>query len=195
MSSFAQGETANLTSLGLSEGSAPAADIRVGFRTGWFRHIGVTLAGASGAAAVVGTIEVFKAEPAQAIALLQSWGPSFLLVLVALFLGGKFLDGLVTGMQTTVSENSKLLAGALTASAEASGRTADALTQLANQGNRQAEQVERLAIYAASEFPGVYDRFDRQDEVLKEMANSIKGVHSMLSNEKAALAKKEAGGA
>jgi len=195
VSGFAQEETATLTTLGLSEGSGPVSEVRVGFRNGWIRHVGVVLSGASGAAIVLGGYDLLRAQPIQAFALLQSWGPGFLLVLAALFIGGKFLDALVTGMQTTVAENSKLLAGALTASAEASGRTADALTQLANQGNRQAEQVERLAIYAASQFPDVYDRFDRTDEMLKEMASSIKGLHSKLSKEKAALDEKEAGGA
>jgi aldehyde:ferredoxin oxidoreductase len=65
------------------------------------------------------------------------------------------------------------------------------LTRLADQGTREFEQVERLAIYAAQEFPGVYQRLDRQDEVLQELAHGVKGLHTMLGNEKAALDRKD----
>jgi hypothetical protein len=62
---------------------------------------------------------------------------------------------------------------------------------LAEQGSRDAEEVKRMAIYAAQEFTGVYERFDRQDDILKDLTHGVKGLHSMLSSEKAALDVKE----
>jgi hypothetical protein len=154
------------------EGS-PTADVKVGFRTGWFRHIGVAIGGASGAAAVLGGYEVLKAQPNQAFALLQGWGPTFLISILAIFVVGKFLDGL----QETVRASFNVVAQGVTSSAMASGRTADALTRLADQGGKQHEEVRRLAIYAAREFPAVYERFDQLDAALKELTEGVKGLH------------------
>lgn len=178
-----------MTTLGLGQADGPGVDVKAGFRTGWLRHIGVAIGGASGAAAVLGGFEVLKQEPTQAFALLDKWGPGFLLVLVGLFVVGKLLDGL----QISVEKSSTLMAAALTTSAEANGRTADALTRLAEQGGKQFEEVRRLSMYAAQEIGGVYERFDRQDAVLSELAASVKGLHTKLSNEKAALDKKSEG--
>jgi hypothetical protein len=154
----------------------PRAQVAFGFRGGWLKHVGVAIGGASGAAVILGAYEVLRAQPDRAFALLQGWGPVFLIAIVALFVTGKFLEGL----NATVRESFSVVASGVQSSAEAAGRTADALTRLADQGSRQAEQVERLAIYAAQEFPGVYERFDRQDEVLKDLAASVNALRIRL---------------
>lgn len=178
-----------MTVLGLGEAASQGVEAKASFRAGWLKHIGVVLGGASGTAIVLGGYDILRSEPAQAFDLLRAWGPAFLLAMLAMFILGKFLDGL----NSTVRESFSVVAGGVKASAEASSRTADALTRLADQGTRQAEQVERLAIYAASEFPGLYERLDRQDEVLRDLASSMKGLHTKLSNEKNALEKKQEG--
>jgi hypothetical protein len=177
-----------VTTLGLAETSAPKTEVSVSMRRGWLRHAGVAIGGASGAAVALGAYKVLGAQPDKAFALLQNWGPLFLLAMVALVVSSKFLDGL----NSTVRESFSVVAAGVQNSAEAAGRTADALTRLADQGSRQAEQVERLAIYAAQEFPGVYERFDRQDEALRELAQSVQGLHGVLRREKAALDRREA---
>lgn len=144
-------------------------------RSGWLKHMGTAITGASGAAIVLGGYEVLTSQPERAFALLQAWGPAFLIAVIALFL------------IATIRESFSMVASGVQMSATAAGRTADALTRLAEQGGRQSEQVERLAIYAAQEFPGVYERLDRQDDVLLELVEGMKGLHSMLSKEKAAL--------
>ena len=168
-------------------GDGPSTELALNFRSGWLKHIGFVIGGASGAAIAFGSYDVLRTQPDRAFNLLQSWGPAFLVSIIAIFVLGKFLDGL----NSTVRESFSVVASGVESSAEAAGRTADALTKLADQGNRQAEQVERLAIYAASEFPGVYERLDSQDKVLQELVSSVKGLHSMLSKEKAALDLKE----
>jgi hypothetical protein len=161
-----------MTSLGLNSTGATKAEVALAFRAGWLKHVGVVLGGASGAAIVLGAYQVLRAEPEKAFALLQAWGPVFLVAIVAIFILGKFLDGL----NSTVRESFSVVASSVQNSAEAAGRTADALTRLADQGGRQAEQVQRLAIYAAQEFPQVYERFDRQDEALGKLAESVNAI-------------------
>jgi hypothetical protein len=158
-----------VTTLGLNEAPPAKTAIDVNLRSGLLRHLGVAVSGASGATVVLGGYEVLRSQPAQAFALLQSWGPFFLLALVGIVFLGKFLEG----SNQTVRESFNVVAEAVRSSADASGRTADALTRLADQGGRQAEQVERLAIYSAQEFPRVYERFDTQDALLKDLAGSI----------------------
>jgi hypothetical protein len=178
-----------VTTLGLGEAASQGVDAKADFRGGWLKHLKIALGGASGTALVLGGYEVLKSQPAQAFGLLQSYGPVFLIAALVIFAGGKVLEGLTT----TIRESFGLVASSVQASAAASSRTADAMTRLADQGTRQAEQIERLAIYAASEFPGLYERMDRQDEMLRELASGVKGLHTKLSNEKTALDKKQEG--
>jgi hypothetical protein len=158
-----------MTELGLNESTPPKTALDVTTRSGFLRHVGIAVSGAGGAAVVMGGYQVLRAEPAQAFALLQAWGPFFLIALVAILVLGKFLEG----TNQTVRESFNVVAEAVKSGAEAAGRTADALTRLADQGSRQAEQVERLAIYSAQEFPRVYERFDTQDAILKDLASSL----------------------
>jgi hypothetical protein len=165
-----------MMSLGLGSLSAPKAEVALGFRSGLLKRLGVAVGGAGGAAVVLGAYEILRTQPEKAFALLQAWGPAFLIALVAIFVVGRFLDGL----NSTVRESFSIVAAGVQNSAEASGRTADALTRLAEQGGRQAEHVERLAIYAAQEFPQVYERFDRQDEALSELGKSVSAIRDFL---------------
>jgi hypothetical protein len=164
--------------LGSRSDESRAAEVAVGFRGGWFRHISMAIGGASGAAVALGGYEVLRSQPARAFALLQGWGPTFLLVLVALLIVGKFLDGL----NQTVRESFSVMASGVQSSAQAANRQADALGRLADQGNKQAEEVRRLAIYAAQEFPGVYDRFDKQDAVLAALTQEVRALNGRGKN-------------
>lgn len=176
-----------MTTLGLAGLNAPKADIDMGFRTGWLKHVALVMGGAGGVAIVLGVFKLLDTQPDKSFALLQSWGPNTLLCLVGILAIGKLFEGL----NTTVRESFTIVASGVKSAAESQGRTADALTRLADQGSRQAEQVERLAIYAAQEFPGLYERLDKQDDALRELASGVKGLHKLLSNEKAALEKKQ----
>jgi hypothetical protein len=158
-----------MAGFGLSAAAGQGTDVSVGFRYGWLKHIGMVFGGGFGAAVVVGAYEILGSQPERAFGLLQSWGPAFLLAIFALYLVGRFLDGL----SAMAREGISVVVGSMKSNAEAQGRTADALTRLADQGSRQFEQVERLAIYAASEFPGVYTRLDSQDKVLEGIAQSV----------------------
>jgi hypothetical protein len=137
------------------------------------RHVGVILGGASGAAVVLGGYEVLRAQPGPAFGLLQAWGPWFLIVMLAIVLLGRFLDGL----NATVRESFAGVVAGMQGSAAAAGRTADALTALAAQGSHQSEEVRRLAIYAAREFPAIYDRFDQIDAAIQSVAQSVRALH------------------
>lgn len=156
-----------MTILGLS--GPPKAGLDMGFRVGWLKHVGLAVSGASGAAIVVGGYEVLKVQPEQSFKLLESWGPAFLIAIVALFVLGRFLEGL----NATVRESFSMVANGVQSAAEASNRTATALTRLADLGGKQAEEVRMLAVYAAQEFPGIYERFDRQDLTLEKQTEAL----------------------
>ena len=87
------------------------------------------------------------------------------LVLVAPFL---------VGLQDTVRTAFGAIVSNFQLQTVASTKTADALTRLADQGGRQAEEIRRLAIFNAQEFPGIYSRFDKQDEVLQDLSSLVK---------------------
>jgi len=184
-----------MTILGGAGEAMAAAGIGSVSRSTWMKHLGTAITGASGAAVVLGGYEVLTAQPERAFTLLQGWGPTFLITIVGLFLIGKFLDGIVgrflDGLNSTVRESFNVMAVNAKASADAAAKTALALTQLAEQGNHQAEETRRLAIYAAQEFIPLYERLDKQDQTLNEIASGMKVIHRLLDQEKAALTKKE----
>jgi hypothetical protein len=159
---------------GLSIGTVPRAEVNANFRTGWLRHLGVAIGGASGMALALGAYEVFRTQPDKSFQLLQVWGPAFLVALLAIVVFGKLAENFVGGMIAAIRESFKMVATSVHDSAEATSRQADALTRLADQGGKQAEEVKMLALYAAQEFPGVYRRFDRQDQTLAEMGTSLR---------------------
>jgi hypothetical protein len=165
-----------VTALGLSSIGVPKAELAFGFRGGWLRRIGVAVGGASGAAIVLGAYEVLRSQPDRAFALLQGWGPTFLIVIVALCIVGNFLEGL----NATVRESFNVVAAGVQNSAEAAGRTADALTRLAEQGGEQARETQRLATFAAQESQNVYERLDQQDEVLGQLMKSMNTIQGRL---------------
>lgn len=164
-----------MTSLGLST-DIPRAQLALGFRSGWLKHVGVMVGGASGAAVVLGAYEVLRSEPARAFDLLQGWGPAFLLGMLGMVIGGKFLEGL----NQTVKESFSMVASGVQSSAEAQGRTAEALTRLAEQGGEQSRETQRLAMFAAQESQSVYERLDRQDEVLGKLMKSMNTIQKRL---------------
>lgn len=154
----------------------PSGEVSVGLRKGWVKHFRVALSSAGAAAAVWALADLIERSPRESFALLQLWGPWPIVALVGLALLGRFMSRMNDTIQTSfasVVQSSQL-------NAEAQGRTADALTRLADQGGKQGEEVRRLAIYAAQEFPSVYDRFDKQDAALEKLASSVRAVHGRL---------------
>jgi uncharacterized protein YukE len=150
-----------MTVLGLGHVEAPS-EVTGSFRAGWIRHIRVVLGSAGGAALIFGAFELIQKQPGESFKLLGAWGPWPVVALVALVLVGSFLSRINETISTT-------FAAIVTSSqqqAQSSGKMADAVSRLADQGNKQAQEMQRLAIYAAQEFPGVYERLDRQDKVL-----------------------------
>lgn len=164
---------------GMSIPSVPSGEVGVAFRSGWIRHLRVALSSAGGVAVVLAIFGVLQKQPGAGFGLLASWGPWPILGLGVLWILGRFLSRTSDTIHTTlggVVRSVQQSAEAQARMAEAGGMTAEALSQLAAQGGRQAEEVKRLAIYAAQEFPGVYQRFDKQDTVLRELSESMKAL-------------------
>lgn len=161
-----------MTGLGLS-GGMPSGEVSATLKTGWLRHFRVALSGASGAALVIAVVELLQKQPAEGFKLLTQWGPWPVIVLVALVMVGSFFSRMNETVQTTFGA----IVTGVERQAEASGKTADALTRLADQSGKQFEEVRRLSIYAAQEFPAIYDRFDQLDAAIRNLSDGVKGLH------------------
>jgi hypothetical protein len=161
-----------MTGLGLN-GAIPSGELTATFKGGWLRHFRLVLSSAGGAAAAIAAMALLGKQPAEGFKLLAQWGPWPVIALVALILVGGFMSR----MNDTVSTTFAAVVNSAERQAEASGKTADALTRLADQGGRQAEEVRRLAIFNAQEFPGIYIRFDKQDDVLQRQNEVLQQLH------------------
>jgi len=175
---------ATVTTLDLGGVGPRRADVQVGFRSGWLRHIGVAIGGASGTAVALGCYEILRSQPDKSFQLLQVWGPAFLVAMLGILVFGKLIEALISAIR----ESFTMVASSVHDSAKAADRTADALTRLADQGGKQAQEVQRLAIYAAQEFPGVYERLDRQDAVMAKqnqmLGEMMQGLKALSTGEK-----------
>ena len=161
-----------MTTLGLGLGKAPTGEVSASFRTGWLRHIWVSLGSAGGAAVVLGIFALLERQPSNGFQLLGLWGPWPVLGLVALAILGKFMSQMSETIQTTfraVVSSMQQGTEAQAKSAEANVRTSEALSRVADQGARHAQEVERLTMYAVQEFPIVHERLDKQDAMLSRI--------------------------
>lgn len=158
-----------MTGLGLGSVGAPSGEVTGTFRGGWLKHFRVALSSAGGAALILGAFELIQKQPGESFRLLGAWGPWPIVALVALMLVGSFLSRMNDTIQTTFSA----IVSSSQQQAQSSGKMADAVSRLADQGNKQAQEMQRLAIYAAQEFPGVYERLDKQDKVLESHGKTL----------------------
>lgn len=156
-------------SLGLGHASVPSGEVTASFRAGWVKRFRLVLSSAGGAALVLGVFSLFEKQPGESFRLLGAWGPWPVIALVALMLLGSFLSKISEIIQTAF--------GAIVTSsqrqADSGAKMADAVSQLAEQGGKQVQEVQRLAIYAAQEFPTIYARLDRQDAVLADHGKTL----------------------
>jgi|GEM_PF-1643897 len=164
----------------LGEVKLPSGEVEAKFRSGWLRHFRVVLSSASGAAVVLGIFTLLQQRPSEGFRLLDSWGPWPVLAIVVLVLAAPFLARL----SETIGSAFTAIVAHTQRTADAQTKTAEALSELADYGKRQFEEVERLAVYAAREFPGVYERFDQTDQALKELATSMTLLHQRLDSGK-----------
>jgi len=156
--------------------AVPASQVSLGFRRGWVRYLNVALSSAGGAALVFGVFELLRQQPAEGFGILSAWGPWPVVVLAGLAIAARGLSRLSDTLQTTLGSVVKSIeqgADAQQKMAEAQTRTADAMSRLGEQGWQHTEEIRRLAMYAAQEFPSVYERFDRQDAALGKLAEAI----------------------
>lgn len=150
-----------MTTLGLS-GSLPSGEVVVGLRKGWLRYFKLALSSAGGAAAVLAIFTLLERQPVEGFRLLGAWGPWPVVIMLALLLAGGFISRLTDTIGTSF--------GAIVSSAQ---QTAGALTRLAEQSGEQARETHRLAMFAAQESQSLYERLDRQDEVLQAIQDYL----------------------
>lgn len=155
---------------------AQGSTVAVSFREGWLRHLRVGMGSAGWVALLLGLFALLQRQPAEGFGLLTSWGPWPFVAL----LGLGFLGHFMSRLNDTIQASFSAVVSSVQQGADAHGRTADALSRLADQGDRHAVELERLTIYAAQEFPGIYERLDQQDSVLGKLETAVGGIYTLL---------------
>jgi hypothetical protein len=165
------GVLGGMLSLGIGAEKPSGGEVHVGFRQGAVRHAKVALTSAGSAAIVFALFSLLQHRPAEGFGLLAAWGPWPIIALVALGIGGQFLNRINDTIQSAFGA----VVTSVQQGAEAQGKTADALTRLADQGSRNAQEVERMSLYAAQEFPVLWERMDRVDSMLRDIHEKLSG--------------------
>lgn len=80
-----------LTGLGLNSPGKPEGELRVGFRKGLVRSLGITFGGAGAVGMAVAVLELAQKEPQRFFDLLSKWGSIWLLGLAAMAFGWDLL--------------------------------------------------------------------------------------------------------
>jgi hypothetical protein len=151
--------------------------VAASFKSGWVRHFKLALSSAGGAAVAIAIFELLNKQPVEGFKLLSVWGPWPVVALVSVALFGSVISSFLSRMNETIQTAFGSVVASVQQQASASNKTADALTRLADQGGKQQEEVRRLAIYAAREFPAMYDRFDQLDGAIAKLTEGVKGLH------------------
>lgn len=159
-----------MTGLGLSPASLTSGQAGTGTKGAWAKGFRIALGSGGGAAIVFALFDLIRNRPGESFQLLNSWGPWPVIALVAMVLVGMFLSRI----NETISTAFSAIVSSSQEQAQSMGKLADAVSRVADQGNKQAQEVQRLALYAAQEFPGVYERLDSQDKVLGEIAETVR---------------------
>jgi hypothetical protein len=164
--------------LGLGNRELVKPDVEASFRRGWLRHVKLVFTSAGGAALMFALVELLQRQPAEGFKLLSSWGPWPILAIAGLVLVGQFMGK----MSDTIQQSFTAIVSSFQEGLASQVRTADALTRLADQGTRQAQEIQRMAMYAAQEFPILFQRLDRQDQALVELAELMNSVRTKVKD-------------
>ena len=171
----------------LTEPTTPSANrLNVIFRGGnWLRGFFVLSFGATTAVVLMmATFKVLQQEPTEAFGLLKSWGPSFLIGILALYLLSSLIERAVDkGMQivreyfaTTAMSQDKSIA-AQEKTAVALQALATGVQQIANKDDRAFQEMQTLTAYTGAQSEKIYRRMgelhDKFDEVLIEARKKL----------------------
>ncbi|HEX4039063.1 MAG TPA: hypothetical protein VHX37_13465 [Acidobacteriaceae bacterium] len=151
---------------GSEQGTGRSTELRVGLRRGWFRYVNFALGSVGTVAIGIEGLRLLESDPNQAFALLRAWGPNFFIGLVIVLIVGSLLNQLMEISRDGV---------------QAQRQMAEAMTQIAAKDDRQAEEVRRLTVYASRELGVIAERMDKQDEVMRQVAASVEGLHARLN--------------
>lgn len=118
---------AAVTGLGLSSTGHSAGEIRVGFRHGLVRHLGVTIGGAGVLGLAIAVVDLAQREPQQFFELLSKWGWVWIITLAAIFVVWDFSRALALHL------------GKLASSVQ---ETAVAMNRIADKDDRDRDRMQ-----------------------------------------------------
>lgn len=129
----------------------------------WFRGLFYTGAAGVGVVITLGFLDLLKNNPSSASEVLRGWGPGFVLGLLALVVGGAFLDKMVDAQRSSV---------------EAQQEVAVALTKLAERDDRDRDRMVTETQYMAQ-------RMDQTHALVTSMAAQLERIEARLGSKNA----------
>ena len=147
-----------MTVLGLGSHERSGSEVRVGFRSGWVRSVGITIGSAGIVSLVIGLMNLAREQPAQMFDLLSRWGFVWLISLAAMFL----VWDLAKTYLGRLSESIQEMAVAMNRVAEKDDRERD---RVANEIGFVGRRVERMA----SDLTDHRDEQRRHNREIKEL--------------------------
>lgn len=124
----------------------------------WIRHLIYPGIAGMMIAITLGILDLLKSSPTAGIDLLKSWGPGFLLGLLAIAVVGTFLDKMTSSWQSSV---------------DAQQRVAVALTQLAEKDDRDRDRMVTETQYMAS-------RMDQTHQLVQSLGVQLQRIETKL---------------
>lgn len=153
-----------LTSLGLGSPGKPEGELRVGFRQGIVRSLGITFGGAGVVGIAVAVLELAQKEPQRFFDLLSRWGSIWLLGLAAMaFLWDLLRKGL--GYVGRLSESVQ--------------ESAIAMNRIADRDDREHDRLQTEVAFVGRRMQMLSNE---QQEARDEMRGNHRKVVEMLSN-------------
>jgi hypothetical protein len=139
--------------LGLSGPEGHSSEIRVGFRTGLIRSLGITIGGAGAIGTVVALINLVQHQPQQFFDLLARWGWIWIIALAGIF--GTW-------------DLAKRLVGYVGKLAESVSQTAIAMNRIAEKDDRERDRMVTEMSYVSQRMQRMTDEQSDDREERRE---------------------------
>jgi hypothetical protein len=137
--------------------------------------IGTSIVG--GGSAVFLITQLIRQEPTKAFALLNTWGPGYLLALFIAFLVDRLIRKLIDSSRITADSAAasiRDLAVQVQSVAEANGRQAKAMQVLADRDDRDKQEMQTLIGVMNAKVDQTLDELKRQNRSFERIEDALK---------------------
>lgn len=137
--------------------------------------IGTSLLG--GGSAVFLITQLIREEPAKSFALMNTWGPGYLLALFIAFLVDRLIRKMIDSSRFTADAGAdavRELAVQVRSVAEANSRQASAMQAMADRDDRDKQEMQTLIGVVNSKVDQTLDELKRQNRSFERIENALK---------------------